>query len=372
MIRDLPDFPWHRLAAHRLLAERHPDGIVDLAMGTPVDETPAVVRAALAAAADAPGHPPVEATARLRETAAAWLRRRFGVAADPDAVLPTPGTKEFIAWLPSMLGLGPGDVVGVPRLGFPTYRVGALMAGATPVAVDDPREPKGAKLVWVNSPSNPDGRVLPAAVLRDIVSWARAHGVLVVNDECYADFGWDVEPVSILHPGVCGASHDGVLAVRSLSKRSNMAGYRAGLVTGDRRVVAELAAIRRHAGLAVPAPVAAAMAAALADESHVATQRGRYLRRAAVLRPGLAAAGLRVDGSAAGLFLWATRDEPCLRTVERLAEIGILVSPGDLYGEPGARHVRVALTASDTGIAAAAARLVALPEAAPALAAVSP
>ncbi|UVS78762.1 succinyldiaminopimelate transaminase [Actinokineospora sp. UTMC 2448] len=370
MIRDLPEFPWHRLAAPRRLAERHPGGIVDLAMGTPVDDTPDVVHEALACAANAPGHPPVEATPRLREAAADWLRRRFGVAADPDAVLPTLGTKEFIAWLPAMLGAGPGDVVGVPRLGFPTFRVGALLAGATPVPFADPRELAGARMVWLNSPSNPDGVVLSAAVLRAIVDWARAHGVLVVNDECYADFGWDGDPVSILHPSVCGDSHDGLLAVRSLSKRSNMTGYRAGLVTGDRRVVAELTAVRRQAGMAVPAPVAAAMAAALGDETHVVAQRVRYARRATVLRSALTEAGFRIDGSTAGLFLWATRDEPCMRTVEHLAALGILVSPGDMYGAPGARHVRVALTASDARVGAAAARLAARSESVPVLAAV--
>jgi aspartate/methionine/tyrosine aminotransferase len=179
----------------------------------------------------------------------------------------------------------------------------------------------------------------------------------VVSDECYLECGWDAVPVSVLHPDVCGDSFDGVLAVHSLSKRSNLAGYRCGFVAGDAAVIAELHAVRRHSGLMMPAPVQAASVAALEDDGHVDEQRQRYLARRAVLRPALESAGFRIDYSEASLYMWVTRGEPCWETVTWLAERGILVAPGDFYGPNGARHVRVALTASDERVAAACDRL---------------
>jgi aspartate/methionine/tyrosine aminotransferase len=171
-------------------------------------------------------------------------------------VLPVIGTKEFIAALPALLGCGPGDTVVHPELAYPTYDIGARLAGATAVAADglSALGPRRVALVWVNSPANPTGRVLPAAHLRKMVDWARERGAVIAADECYLDLGWDTEPVSILHPEVCGGSPSGVLAVHSLSKRSNMAGYRAGFVTGDPTLVADLLEIRRHAGMMVPYP----------------------------------------------------------------------------------------------------------------------
>jgi succinyldiaminopimelate transaminase len=179
----------------------------------------------------------------------------------------------------------------------------------------------------------------------------------VVSDECYCELGWSRQPVSILHPDVCDGDHTGLLAVHSLSKRSNLAGYRAGFVSGDPALVGELLAVRKHAGMIVPAPVQAAMTAALGDTAHVAEQRDRYARRREVLRAALTGAGFRIDHSEAGLYLWATRDEDCWATVDELAGRGILVAPGSFYGTAGDRHVRVALTASDERVEAAAARL---------------
>jgi len=359
----LPEFPWDRLAPYAELARAHPGGQVDLSIGTPADPTPDVVRAALAAAADAPGYPYTAGTPALREAAAGWLTRRLGVTGlDPAAVLPTVGSKELVALLPMLLGIGPGDVVVVPRLAYPTYDVGARLAGAQPVAVDGLHElgPAPVRLVWVNSPANPTGQVLPAAHLRKVVDWARERGAWVASDECYAEFGWEAEPISVLHPDVCGGDFTGLLAVHSLSKRSNLAGYRAGFVAGDPALVGELLEVRRHAGLIVPAPVQAAMAAALDDDRHVEEQRRRYAARRAVLRPALESAGFRIEHSPAGLYLWATRDEGCWDSVRRLASVGILVAPGDFYGVAGARHVRFALTATDERVAAAAERLAAV------------
>jgi len=199
--------------------------------------------------------------------------------------------------------------------------------------------------------------VLPVDHLRKVVAWARERGAVVASDECYAELGWTTSPVSLLHPDVCDGSHDGLLSVYSLSKQSNLAGYRAAFVAGDVRLIRELLEVRKHAGMIVPAPVQAAMVAALGDDEHVAVQRERYARRRDVMWAALKADGWRVDHSDAGLYLWATRDEDCWESVRRLAARGILVAPGAFYGTAGSRHVRVALTASDKTIAVAAERL---------------
>ncbi|PSL01840.1 succinyldiaminopimelate aminotransferase [Haloactinopolyspora alba] len=359
--RRLPDFPWDALVPYRERAAAHPGGVVDLSVGTPVDPTPDVVQQALRSAADAPGYPATAGTSQLRAAAVEWLRRRCGLRAsggDP-GVLPTIGSKELVAWLPTLLGVGAGDVVVHPELAYPSYDVGARLAGAEPVAADAvvALGPRRVGLVWVNSPANPHGRVLPAEHLAKVVAWARERGAVVASDECYLEFGWDARPVSVLDSDVNGGSLEGILAVQSLSKRSNMAGYRAGLVAGDPAIVRQLLEVRKHAGMMMPAPVQEAMAAALADDEHVEVQRERYRRRRASLRTALAGAGFRVDDSEAGLYLWATRDEGCWDTVDRLAQLGILVAPGEFYGPLGARHVRVALTAVDERVDAAVKRL---------------
>ena len=335
--------------------------MVDLSVGTPVDPTPAVVQEALRAASNAPGYPTVHGTAQLRAAAAAWVSRTLGGTVDAADVLPTIGSKELVAALPGLLGLGPGSTVVLPALAYPTYRVGALVAGATVVTADAllTLGPQRVDLVWVNSPSNPTGAVLPPEHLAKVVTWARERGAVVASDECYVELGWTRRPTSVLHPDVCGGSHERLLAVHSLSKRSNLAGYRAGFVTGDPALVAELLAVRKHLGAIVPGPVQAAMVAAMGDDVHVAEQRERYRARREVLLTALAAAGFTVEHSEAGLYLWATRDEPCWDTVAALAERGILVAPGDFYGPAGARYVRVSLTATDERVEAAAARLVA-------------
>ncbi len=357
----LPAYTWDRIEPLREKAEHHRDGAVDLSMGTPVDPVPDLIRGALAEASNSPGYPATWGTPRLRSAAAGWLARAHGVGVRPDDVLPVIGTKEFIAWLPVMLGLGPGDVVVHPALAYPTYDIGVRLAGATAVASDSLLSvgPARVKLVWVNSPSNPTGRVLPAGHLRKVVEWARARGAVVASDECYLTLGWESSPVSVLHPDVSGASRDGVLAVHSLSKRSNLAGYRAGFVTGDPALVADLLAIRKQAGMIMPGPVQAAMTAALDDDAHAREQKQRYADRRSVLRAAFAAAGWTIDHSEAGLYLWITHPaHDCWSAAELLAaQGGILVAPGELYGAAGARHVRVALTATDERIAAAAQRL---------------
>jgi len=297
---------------------------------------------------------------------AAWFERRRGVPdVDPDAVLPTIGSKELVAWLPTLLGLGAGDTVVHPQIAYPTYEVGARLAGARSLAADGTAQvgPTRVSLYWINSPSNPTGRVLGLDHLAKVVAWARQRGVVVASDECYAELGWDEEWAggvpSLLDPRVCGGSHEGLLAVYSLSKQSNLAGYRAGFVTGDPATVADLLELRKHAGMIMPQPVQDAMTSALNDDTHAAEQKERYRKRRTILREALERVGFRIDHSEAGLYLWSTRGEDCWATVDWLAERGILVAPGDFYGEAGERHVRVALTATDERVAAAAARLVA-------------
>jgi succinyldiaminopimelate transaminase len=359
----LPAYPWDSLTAAAELAGSHPDGIVDLSVGTPVDPVPDVVQAALQAAGNSPGYPATAGTAALREAAAGWLARRHGVSVDPAAVLPVIGTKEFIAWLPTLLGCGPGDVVVHPELAYPTYDAGARLAGATPVAADSlvAVGPSRVRLMWLNSPSNPTGKVLPPEHLRKVVGWARDRGTVVASDECYIDLGWHGQPISILHPDACAGSHAGLLGVYSLSKRSNMAGYRAGFVTGDPGLVAQLLQTRKHAGMMMPGPVQAAAVAALTDDTHADEQRARYAARRDRLWPAVESAGWTVEESAAGLYLWAAH--PGLdgwSSVHRLAQAGILVAPGEFYGPRGTRHIRVALTATDERIDAAVSRLAGL------------
>ncbi|WP_413451101.1 succinyldiaminopimelate transaminase [Georgenia phoenicis] len=368
----LPSFPWDSLAGARDRARAHPGGIVDLSVGTPVDPTPQVVQAALVAAADSPGYPTTQGTDRLRESVAGWFARRRGVPGlSPEQVLPTIGSKELVALLPAMLGLGAGDVVVHPQIAYPTYDVGARLAGAEPFPADATTAvgPGPVRLVWLNSPSNPTGRVLGVEHLRKVVEWARARGAVVASDECYAELGW-AEPwategvPSLLDPRVCGGSHEGLLVLYSASKQSNLAGYRAAFAAGDPALVGRLLELRKHAGMMMPAPVQAALAAAMDDDEHVAVQRERYRARREVLLAACAAAGLVVaPESEAGLYLWATTAEEadCRTIVAALAERGILVAPGEFYGPAGARHVRIALTASDERIAAAAERLAAGP-----------
>ena len=391
----LPVFPWDSLAPYKEQASSHAGGLVDLSVGTPVDPTPEVVRAALIAAADAHGYPQTWGTPVLREAVAAWFERRRGVPdVNPDGVLPTVGSKELVAWLPTLLGAGPGDVVAIPALAYPTYDVGARLAGATPQPM---RALNGfgpmtsdatPKLLWVNSPSNPTGQVLGIEDLARIVAWARRHAVTVASDECYAELDWRVADQasgsglstpgsvpSILDPHVCDGSHQGLLAVYSLSKQSNMAGYRGAFVAGDPVLVGRLLQIRKHAGMMVPWPVQQAMVAALADDTHVAQQKARYGIRRGQLRTALERAGYRIEHSEAGLYLWATRDgldsgrgqdeltDPPAGAgsgwsiVSEMAERGILVAPGSFYGAAGGNHVRIALTASDERIKAAVGRL---------------
>ncbi|MFJ6374929.1 succinyldiaminopimelate transaminase [Pseudarthrobacter oxydans] len=372
---DLPDYPWEAMAPYAAKAAEHPGGAVNLSIGTPVDPTPALIQDALKAAADAPGYPTVHGTPVLREAIAGWFERRRGVAGlDPRNVMPTVGSKELVAWLPLLLGLKPGDVVVRPKVAYPTYDIGATFAGVPSVATDNLDELDEAtrarvRLIWVNSPGNPTGSVRGIDSLKALVQQARELGAVVASDECYAELGWgdwDVQRggqavPSILDPRVAGGSHQGLLAVYSLSKQSNVAGYRAAFVAGDPGLMPNLVNSRKHAGMIVPYPVQEAMRVALGDDAHVEAQKDLYRGRRERLVPALLDFGLEIKDSDAGLYLWSTAGESTWDTVGRLAERGIVVGPGVFYGEAGNGYIRVALTGTDERIDAAVSRLVAAP-----------
>lgn len=357
----LPVFPWDTLAEVRDLAARHPDGIVDLSVGTPVDNVDPFIQSALEEAAEVPGYPQTIGTEDLRQACAHALTRRYGtIDLDPATqVLPVIGTKELIAWLPTLLGLGENHTVVIPEIAYPTYEVGALLAGCSVVRADGTAQvgPLAPTLMYLNTPSNPTGKVLPVEHLRKIVDWARERGVIIASDECYLGLCWEGTAPSILDPEVCGGDTRNLLAIHSLSKTSNMASYRSGFVVGDPELVGELLAVRKHAGLMMPTVVQHASAAALRDDRHAGEQYDRYRHRRDMLKAALESAGMQIDESAAGLYLWTTNGTPCRELTHWFAERGILVAPGEFYGPRGSEHVRIALTATDERIAAACDRL---------------
>lgn len=354
----LPDFPWDTISDVKARAVAHPDGIVDLSVGTPVDPVSPSIQLALSVNAAEPGYPQTVGTPELRAAIVAALERRYNAGGLNDAsVLPVIGTKEAIAWLPTTLGVR-GTVVAIPAVAYPTYEVGALIAGCTVVRADSPAEAAGASLVFINSPSNPTGQVRGVDELRAWVSFARETGAIIASDECYMGLAWQAEPVSLLDPRVTDGDNTGLVSIHSLSKTSNMASYRAGFLAGDAAIIQELLLVRKHAGLMVPGPIQHAMVAALTEDSHEELQRLTYAKRREQLVDALSRAGFIIDHSEAGLYLWARRDGMGAReTLDWLADRGILAGPGDFYGPAGAQHVRIGLTATDERIAAAAARL---------------
>lgn len=363
MFDRLPEYPWEQLKPYSAKAALHADGAVDLSVGSPVDPTPSIIQDALNGSSNAPGYPSTGGTPEFKAAVVEWFARRRGVEGlKPEQVMPTIGSKELISWLPLLMGLGPGDAVVQPKVAYTAYVVGAAMCGAEIVSEDDPALwPANTKLAWINSPGNPDGRVLDVAEMKAAVDRARELGALLASDECYAELGWDdwsdkLIP-SVLDPRVCGDSHDGVLAVYSLSKQSNLAGYRAAFAVGEASLIKGLVNLRMHSGLNTPWPVQRAMTVALGDYEHVAVAKELYRERREVLLSAVRDFGFELSDSEAGLYLWATLHEDCWKTVDRMADLGIVVVPGTFYGEFSTQHVRFSLTASDDKIAEAARRL---------------
>ncbi|MGJ4093184.1 succinyldiaminopimelate transaminase [Corynebacterium macclintockiae] len=358
----LTDFPWDSLAEAKATAAKHPDGIVDLSVGTPVDPVSPAIQLALTESAAEPGYPQTKGTPELRKAIVGAMERRFKVTGlDADSqVLPVIGTKEAIAWMPTLLGLGAGHTVVIPELAYPTYEVSARLAGADVLRSDSLLKlgPQTPALIYLNSPANPHGQVLGVEHLRKFVEFARERGTIIVSDECYLGLGWGEErPVSILDPEVCGGDFTNLIAVHSLSKTSNLASYRAGWLAGDGALIQELLGIRRHAGLMNPGPIQSAMVAALEEDGHEVLQKQLYRDRRELLKAALLQAGFDIEYSEGGLYLWATQGRDGRETVAELADKGILVAPGDFYGPKGKNFVRVGLTATDERIEAAARRL---------------
>jgi len=348
----LPDFPWDALAPYGDIARSHPQGFIDLSQGTPVDPTPEFIQQVFREAANSPSYPVTAGTPELRAAIKKWATERLGATGDFD-VLPLIGSKEIVAWLPTILE---SKKVLIPEVAYPTYHVGAVLAGAEslPVAIDAQSWPV-ADLAWLNSPSNPTGRVHSDSEIIACIDWSRSNNALLVSDECYLEFEHSAHPVSVLSH--TGGDNRNILAIHSLSKRSSMAGYRAAFMIGDSELVARIREIRKHGGMMVPLPVQKAMTVALSDDKHVAEQRTRYNDRKDALRPALEAAGFTIEFSDAGLYLWCTRNEDAWESVAWLANRGILATPGSFYGSQGARHIRIAMTATDALIADAAQRI---------------
>ncbi len=361
-----PPYPYDRLDELKSVADAHEGGLVDLSVGTPCDPPPESVVAALSSSDAERGYPPSIGTPEFREAAAGWLERRLGASVPPGQVGACIGTKELVAGIPQWLHLrDPSrDTVLYPAISYPTYEMGAILAGcrAVPVPVDDawridlsaidPADAARALCLWVNTPGNPAGGLDDLAAA---AAWGRDHGVLVLSDECYAEFTWDGPPRTILTTG-----HDGVLAVHSLSKRSNLAGVRAGFYAGDAELMHYLQEIRKHAGFMLPGPVQAAAVAAFADDAHVDVQRQRYRDRLEDVASMVGAAyGIDVALPGGGFYLWIPApDGDAWAFARRVAEdAGALVSPGEFYGAAGAGHVRVAVVQPDDRLALVAARL---------------
>ena len=352
MREKLPDFPWDALAPYSEIAKAHPKGAIDLSQGTPVDSTPQIIQSALQQSSDSPRYPVTAGTKELQDAIRNWAIGHLGASGDFD-VLPLIGSKELVAWLPTILQ---SKKVIYPDVAYPTYLVGALLAQAEPIAVGiDAATWPIADFAWVNTPSNPTGRVHTESELRASVKWARDNNSILVCDECYIDFGDTATPKSMLK--YTDGDNSNILVVHSLSKRSSMAGYRGAFLIGDSKLIAQIREIRKHAGMMVPLPIQNAMVAALSDETHVNEQRARYNARRAILAPALIAAGFKIEDSAAGLYIWCTRSEDCWKSVEWLAKLGIVATPGSFYGELGASHIRIAMTATDAQISEAAARI---------------
>ena len=356
-----PIYPYFRLDALKQRAAEAPGGIVDLSIGTPNDPVPEIVVEALAKAGpEAFGYPRAIGSPALREAAAGWMERSFGVSLDAAQVVSVIGTKELVASLPHLLRLkDPSrDTVLYPAVSYPTYAMGAQLGGcrAVPVPLGEgwhldlsaisEEDAARALLLWVNEPGNPTGSQSAAGPLGEAVSWAQARGVVLASDECYVEFNWDMDGTFVPGATALQAGVDGVLAVHSLSKRSNMAGYRCGFLAGDGDLVSYIASVRTHSGMMVPGPIQAAATVAWADDAHVAVQRDRYAERRNYARSRLAEAGLVDAGGPSAFYLWFRSADPAedgWAVTARLAETGTLVAAGDLYGEGGGDYVRMAL-----------------------------
>lgn len=322
-------------------AKKYPGGFIDLSQGTPVDPTPTFIQEALTKASNSPSYPLTAGSSQLKDAIRAWATLNLGATGEFD-VLPVIGSKEFVALLPTFLQ---SKTVLYPKIAYPTYLVGALMASAKAIPVEiDAKSWPTADLAWINSPSNPTGQVQSDSEILATINWARNNGSVIASDECYLSFSKEAKSILSL----TGGNNEGILAVHSLSKRSNLAGYRAAFVIGDSKLIDQIRQIRKHAGLIVPLPVQQAMIAALSDNNHAIEQAERYEKRRIKLITALSKAGFTIEHSQAGLYIWCSKNEDCFKTVDWFANLGVLVTPGSFYGSE--KFIRIALTATDESI----------------------
>ena len=304
-----PPYPHDRLGRIAELADDHPGGRVDCSIGTPCDPPTDAVVEALGHSGLERGYPTSQGSIVLRESIADWLSRSFDVEVPLSQIVSCVGTKEMVASTAHYLSLRTPErrVVLYPAVSYPTYAMSATLAGleAVPVPLDGGRlvlesipdeVAARALMLWSNSPSNPTGGLDDLGAVAD---WGRERGIPVFSDECYADFTWADKPQSILEHGI-----EGVVAVHSLSKRSNLAGVRAGFFAGDAELVEFLRVVRQHAGLMIPGPVQAAAAVAYADDQHVIAQRTVYRDRLELTASGLREAGYECELPAGAFYLW--------------------------------------------------------------------
>ncbi|CAB4586819.1 unannotated protein [freshwater metagenome] len=322
-------------------AKKYPGGFIDLSQGTPVDPTPTFIQESLTKASNSPSYPLTAGSSQLKDAIRAWATLNLGATGEFD-VLPVIGSKEFVALLPTFLQ---SKTVLYPKIAYPTYLVGALMASAKAIPVEiDAKNWPTADLAWINSPSNPTGQVQSDSEILATINWARNNGSVIASDECYLSFSKEAKSILSL----TGGNNEGILAVHSLSKRSNLAGYRAAFVIGDSKLIDQIRQIRKHAGLIVPLPVQQAMIAALSDNNHAIEQAERYEKRRIKLITALSKAGFTIEHSQAGLYIWCSKNEDCYKTVDWFANLGVLVTPGSFYGSE--KFIRIALTATDESI----------------------
>ena len=359
-----PPYPYDRLDKFKPFAQKHEGGLVDLSIGTPCDAPAPAVVAALSSSNAERGYPPSIGSDALRNAAQAWMQRKFEISVPTSQIAACIGSKEFVATTPQYLKLRSPDrdTVLFPAVSYPTYEMGAILAGCRPVAVPmtstggidtskiSANDIKRALMIWSNSPNNPTGDLDD---LKALATWGRKNSVPVFSDECYVEFTWSRKPETILQHGL-----EGVVALHSLSKRSNLAGVRVGVYAGDKEIVDYLKEVRKHVGMLVPGPAQAAAVVAFGDDESVKLQRDVYLRRLETLATVLSKwSGFNVDMPSGGFYLWFDAKDGW-EFAERVAkEGGALVSPGDFYGAGGANNVRVAVVQPDDKIALVTSRL---------------
>lgn len=360
LVEELGEYPFTELDDARARAAESGESLIDFGVGEPAEPVPEFIREEMLAAIreeNVARYPLAAGMADLRAAIAGWIDRRYGVDVDPEIeVLPTLGTKEAIFHLAGLLHW-PGshrDLVVVTTPGYPVPARSARLAGAG--VVELPLDPDSGwlprideipeevwhriSIIWINSPNNPTGSVVPLDFYEELAARCRRHGVVLASDEAYSDVWFGEPPPSVLQ--LSDPTH--ILAFHSLSKRSTIPGYRSGFVCGDPLLIGAMRQLRPSMGVTPQLFVQRASIAAWSDDAHAEEMRARYAAKRDVMLPALAGAGLEDAGGDASFFLWMrTPDGDERAAVKRLLSAGILAAPGSIFGEGGAGYLRFAL-----------------------------